>query len=329
MQRIGMKAMTLAAGIAMLAATSCGASGHRGSESADASETTGVNAEVPTFSADSAYSYLKKQVEFGPRVPNTEAHRLTADWLVAELRRHGAQVHEQKADLTAFNGTVLHARNIFARFNPQAADNRLLLMAHYDTRPWADQDPDESKHRTPLDGANDGASGVAVLLETARQIAMNNPGRGIDILFVDAEDYGTENDDQSWALGARYFAENMRKNGWTPRESILLDMVGGRNAIFPREYFSMQSAPALDQAFRNAAASAGHWNLFPDSFGGAITDDHVELIKQGVPAIDIIEYHADSGFNPHWHTMGDNLSNIDPATLGAVGQSLLQYLYSP
>ena len=280
---------------------------------------------APRFDADSAYAYVKRQVEFGPRVPNTEAHARTAAWLAAELRRHGAQVVEQKADLKAFDGTVLKMTNIMGSYNPQATD-RLLLLAHYDTRPWADQDPDAANHSKPIDGANDGASGVAVLLETARMLGAAVTDTGIDILFVDAEDYGTDGDDDSWAMGARYFAENPIKPGYRPSRAILLDMVGDADASFPAEYMSRQAAPDLDDAFRAAAQRAGFADRFPRVMGGAVTDDHVQLIRQGVPAIDIIDYRPGTGFCPTWHTLDDNLSNISRETLRAVGQSLFEFL---
>ena len=206
-------------------------------------------------------------------------------------------------------------------------DNRLLLLAHYDTRPWADEDPDDSNHKKAIDGANDGASGVGVLLEAARIFGQQNPETGIDILFVDSEDYGTEGDDTSWALGARYFAENPIKPGYRPAQAILLDMVGGKGAVFPAEYFSRQAAPGLDDAFRAAAAKAGHGDMFPRNYGGAVTDDHVELIKQGIPAIDIIDYRVNEGFCPTWHTMADNIDNIDKESLRAVGETLLHFIY--
>lgn len=282
---------------------------------------------VPTFDADSAYAFVERQVNFGPRVPNTPAHEATVTWLSNELRRHGAEVTEQKADLQAFNGTILKSTNIMGSFNPQA-EERLLLLAHYDTRPWADEDPDTGNHKKALDGANDGASGVGVLLEAARVIGRQNPGYGIDILFVDSEDYGTDGDETSWALGTRYFAENPIKPGYRPARAVLLDMVGGKGAVFPAEYFSRQSAAALDDEFRLAAEKAGHGDRFPKVFGSAVTDDHVELIKQGIPAIDIIDYRVNEGFCPTWHTMDDNLSNIDRETLRAVGESLMQFIYN-
>ena len=278
------------------------------------------------LNADSAYSYVKRQTDFGPRVPNTAPHDATAAWLSSELKRHGAEVTEQKADLRAFDGTILKSTNIMGSFNP-GMDNRLLLLAHYDTRPWADEDPDDSNHKKAIDGANDGASGVGVLLEAARIFGQQNPETGIDILFVDSEDYGTEGDDTSWALGARYFAENPIKPGYRPAEAILLDMVGGKGAVFPAEYFSRQAAPGLDDAFRAAAARAGHGDMFPRNYGGAVTDDHVELIKQGIPAIDIIDYRVNEGFCPTWHTMADNIDNIDKESLRAVGETLLHFIY--
>ncbi len=309
----------------ILLLTGCGANGNAGSTDSLQTEEVRTRA-VPAFNADSAYSYVKRQTDFGPRVPNTAPHDATAAWLSSELKRHGAEVTEQKADLRAFDGTILKSTNIMGSFNP-GMDNRLLLLAHYDTRPWADEDPDDSNHKKAIDGANDGASGVGVLLEAARIFGQQNPETGIDILFVDSEDYGTEGDDTSWALGARYFAENPIKPGYRPAQAILLDMVGGKGAVFPAEYFSRQAAPGLDDAFRAAAARAGHGDMFPRNYGGAVTDDHVELIKQGIPAIDIIDYRVNEGFCPTWHTMADNIDNIDKESLRAVGETLLHFIY--
>lgn len=288
-----------------------------------------ISDSVPnvTFNADSAYEYIRRQVEFGPRVPNTEAHRLAGDWIVSELKRHGGAVIEQKADLKAFDGTVLKARNIFAQFNPTAKD-RILLLAHWDCRPWADNDPDPANHAKPVDGANDGASGVGVLLETARQLSVSDYAKGVDILFVDAEDWGEEGNEDSWALGAAYFVENPPIPGYLPRAAILLDMVGGSNATFCREYFSERSAPVLAQQIWDEAHKAGFGDIFLNRMGSAVLDDHVQFIKAGIPAIDIIEYHPEdeTGFNPRWHTVSDNLDGISKQTLNAVGTTLLNWL---
>lgn len=314
---------------------SCGANGKQRAENlAFLAESESVapgdvmtQAPLGNFDADSAYMYLARQVEFGPRVPNTEAHVQAGDWLVSELKRHGVKVTEQNARLKAFDGTVLNARNIFGQINPEAKD-RILLLAHWDSRPWADADPDPQKRNLPVDGANDGASGVAVLLEIARQLALNPVSKGVDILFVDAEDWGAEGDDDSWALGTQYFVNHLPVKGYSPRGAILLDMVGGEGATFCREYFSERYASGLAEQVWQTAAKLGYEKIFLNRMGSAITDDHVQLIKAGIPAIDIIEYHpdAESGFNSRWHTSYDNLDGISKETLAAVGNTLITYL---
>lgn len=313
--------------LSILLLVSCGAGKADSADSISAGATVDATSEtsVSSFNSDSAYSYVARQVEFGPRVPNSEAHRLAGDWMVAELKRHGAEVLEQKMDLRAFDGTLLHARNIFGQYNPEAED-RTLLLAHYDCRPWADEDADSQKRNLPVDGANDGASGVGLLLEIARQLSIEKTDKGIDILFVDAEDWGEEQNDESWAMGARYFVNNPIKPGYSPSRVIVADMVGGKGAKFHVEYFSQQSAPEIVKRLWNIAASAGYGDMFPMQYGGGVTDDHVEFIKAGIPAVDIIEYHPESGFNPHWHTSTDNMDNIDPKTLEAVGETLLRYI---
>lgn len=307
----------------VLALMSC-TSDKAASESKQAEESASTpTAPVAQFSADSAYSYVERQVAFGPRVPGSAAHASAAAWLESELRRHGAEVIVQKAELTAFDGTKLPARNIFGQYQPEAAD-RLLLVAHWDSRPWADADADPAKHKTPVDGANDGASGVGVLLEVARQLAANRPERGIDILFVDAEDWGTDGDEESWALGAKYFVEHPIKPGYKPSEVIVLDMVGGTEARFPREYFSQQNAPALLDRVYAVAAASGYADLFPNEIGGAVTDDHLQFIKAGIPAVDIIDYR--DGFHPAWHTSADDMTAISRNSLQAVGQTVLNLI---
>lgn len=306
----------------------CGSAGHSDADSAEASAATPAAVPAVEFNADSAYSYVKTQVDFGPRVPNTEAHERAAQWLAEELQRHGAQVHVQKANLRAFDGTLLRASNIIGQFNPEATD-RLLLVAHWDSRPWADADPDESRRREPVPGANDGASGVGVLLEIARLAGATAPSRGLDILFVDAEDWGDEGDDASWALGARYFTEHPFRPGYIPAEAIIVDMVGGENAVFPREFFSEQGAPGLNTRIWSVAHASGYADRFPNRMGGAITDDHVQFLAAGIPAIDIIQYSEPTGFHPAWHTTGDDMSVISAATLKAVGQVLTNYIFPP
>lgn len=313
-------------GLLLLISCSAGRNvGGSDSAEADAPETATT---APAFDADSAYAFVERIVAFGPRVPNTEAHRLSGDALTAQLRSYDWDVIEQKATLTAFDGTPLKARNIFARINPEKP-NRLLLMAHWDSRPWADADPDPAKQSLPVLGANDGASGLGVLLEIARQLSLQKSGAAVDILFTDAEDWGSHDDDDSWALGTRYFAQNPPVAGYRPSQAILLDMVGSPNASFGYEYFSRQSNPALLEKVWSAALSLGHGKYFHTGFGGAITDDHIELIKAGIPSIDIIDYRQENGyegFDPVWHTSRDDMQNISRETLGAVGQTLMKVL---
>lgn len=296
-----------------------------------------TTATLGDFNADSAYNYLARQVAFGPRVPNTEAHRLTGDWLAEQLNGFGADVTQQKMQLKAFDGTILDSRNIFARFPAKASDSSessgnhassppILLLSHWDSRPWADQDPDPQKRNLPVDGANDGASGVAVLLEIARQISLNPLDVPVDILFVDAEDWGSEGDDDSWALGTKYFVENPPVKKYSPRYAVLLDMVGGDGAVFCREYYSERYASEVAEKFWQTAHKSGYSEMFPNKMGSAVMDDHIQLIRGGIPAIDIIEYHPGSGFNSRWHTTADNLDGISKKTLDAVGKTLLEFL---
>ncbi len=300
----------------------CGASGSRPADTAPAA----AKAEyTPLFNSDSAYSYVKAQVDMGPRVPNTEAHRRASKWLADELSRHGAQVILQPMRLKAFDGTMLDAVNIFGRFNPEAS-RHVLLLAHYDSRPWADKDPDPSRRSLPVDGANDGASGVGVILELARLLGSEAPDCGVDILFTDAEDWGSDGDEDSWAMGTRYFANNPPVKGYVPDEAILRDVVGAPEAVFPFEMFAQQNAPALRSRVWATAASLGVDERFVSAPGTAINDDHVELLKVGIPAIDIIDLRRGGGFNSRWHTSSDNMEGISSKTLGDVGRVLETYL---
>lgn len=318
-----MKAIALT----ILAAALLGACGNRASGQADNASGKAPAAPIATvnFNADSAYRYVERQLAFGPRVPGSPAHEACGSWLAEKLRAYGAEVTVQEATLRAFDGTPLPARNIFARYNPQAAD-RILLLAHWDTRPWADNDPDPANHHTPVPGADDGASGVAVLLEIARNLQAANSQKGVDILFVDAEDYGTEGDDESWALGTRYFVNHPPVAGYSPKWAVLLDMVGGEGSVFTLEYFSARYAPTLQQQLWDAAAAAGASDFFLRTEGPAVTDDHIELIKGGIPAVDIIGTSRSGSFPSHWHTPGDDISHISTATLGAVGRTVMHWL---
>lgn len=297
---------------------------------AETAETSAVD-----FSADSAMAYVRAQVDMGPRVPGTAAHDRCADWLVGTLGRLGADtVRIVGSPATLSDGKTVDVKNVFAQFNSEAA-RRIILLAHYDTRPWADHDPNPANRHTPIDGANDGASGVAVLLEIARQISRSPAEVGIDILLTDAEDYGSHADgddaEDSWCVGAQQFADALPyAPGELPYMGILLDMVGGRDASFPMEYFSAAYARVPTAKVWAAAEKAGTSRRFPRRVGGAITDDHLPLIRAGIPVTDIIESAnpATRSFNPTWHTLDDNIDNIDPSTMKAVGLTVLATIHN-
>lgn len=292
---------------------------------------------VPVFNVDSAYHYLAQQVAFGPRLPNTPEHQACGDFLTDKLRSFGGIVTEQTMQLQAFDGTKLAARNIIASFAPEK-QRRILLFAHWDTRPWADEDPNIQNRDQPIPGANDGASGVAVLLEIARHLNQSAPtSAGVDIIFFDAEDYGQPSFypgaavEDSWCLGSQYWAKNPHSPNYSAEYGILLDMVGAKDAVFAKEHYSLRYAAPIVNKVWNIAAKIGYGAYFDHARGGAIIDDHLYInVLAGIPCIDIIDYRSDSpqGFFPYWHTMEDDMDKIDKNTLKAVGQTLMELLYT-
>lgn len=312
----------IAAGMFSLFALAC--SGNSKAASADQSAAdSAASVTAASFCADSAYAYVKAQCGFGPRIPGSKAHAACAAFITSSLQGFCDTVVVQKGEVTAFNGKALPITNIIGSFNPQN-QQRILLIAHWDSRPWADNDPDEANHSKPVMGANDGASGVGVLIEVARQLAANRPSIGVDILLVDAEDSGTINDDDSWGLGAQYWAKNPHTSPYKPMFGILLDMVGGPNARFSREYFSMSYAASFVNEVWSVAAGLGLQSYFVNENGGGVTDDHVFINKAGIPCIDIIDMPQGSstGFFPQWHTVADDMAVIDKTTLDAVGRTI-------
>ena len=311
------------AGMFSLFAQAC--SGH--SKSATAQDSAADSAATFTtadFTADSAYAYVKAQCSLGPRVPATEAHAKCLAYLTSFLSKCCDTVIVQKGYVsTTGTDKKLPISNVIASFNPQNSQ-RLLLVAHWDSRPWADNDPDEANHTKPVMGANDGASGVGVLLEVARQLSINRPEIGVDILLVDAEDSGTSDNEESWGLGAQYWAQHPHVNPYKPMFGILLDMVGASGARFSHEYFSSTYAASFIDEVWGVAAQLGLQSYFVNDNGGGVTDDHVFINKAGIPCIDIIDMPQGSstGFFPQWHTVADDMSIIDKTTLGAVGRTL-------
>ena len=296
----------------------------------------------PVFSADSAYVFCAEQCNFGPRTMNSKAHDDCEQWIISKFQQYGMTVIPQKTLLKGYDGTMLKSTNIIASYKPELA-SRILLCAHWDSRPWADNDPDEANWHKPVMAANDGASGVAVMLEVARQIDVctkQNPDTlalGVDFICFDAEDYGypqweTVNDPgDTFALGAQYWSANLHKDGYTARFGILLDMVGGQGAHFYQEYMSKQYAGSVVDKVWKAASVVGYGSFFPMKDGVGITDDHIPVNTVAkIPCVDVIPYYPDceqSSFGPTWHTVNDDMAHIDRTTLQAVGQTVIQVLF--
>jgi len=313
----------------MLAAlmTACAGTGNSTATGSTAAQdsATSSNQSAIAFDGDGAYALTRQQCDFGPRVPGTPAHAQCADWLIHTLKASCDTVMLQTGTVQTARSGKLGIKNIIGVINPEAT-KRLLLLAHWDTRPWADNDPDPANHSKPVMGANDGASGVGVLLQLARQLKDTGTTLGVDILLVDAEDMGVDDNEESWALGTQYWAQHPHVEGYKPLFGILLDMVGDSNATFTREYYSTQYAGGFgDMVWGNAAGSH-----FKNVQGGAVTDDHIFINRAGIPCIDIIDMRSDSetGFGPRWHTISDTMDGIDAATLGEVGQTLLNVIAS-
>lgn len=309
------------------------------SNKAEVSETEEIEKVQPVgpdFNADSAYIYLQEQCDFGPRTMNSTAHDKCEKWIIKKFEQYGCKVTTQKATLNGYDGTPLRSTNIMASYNPKAT-TRIMFCAHWDCRPWADNDPDSTNWHKPIVAANDAASGVGVMIELARILKGSGLELGVDFICFDAEDYGTpqwfegEDPGDTWALGAQYFANNLPE-GYAPRYGILLDMVGGVGAKFYREGMSMQYAPAIVKKVWNAARQVGYGSYFPKDDGGMITDDHIPVNQTAnIPCIDVIPYYPDcaqSSFGPTWHTIADNMDNIDKNTLKAVGQTMVQVLFT-
>lgn len=303
-------------------------------QSNETSTTTTEVAEVklvsPTFDADSALAYTKAQVDFGARIPSSAAHAKTAKYLVEKFKAFGADVMVQEAPAKTYDGKSHTLKNIIASFSP-AKKERVLISAHWDARPFSDQDPDENMRDKPFDAANDGASGVAVILEMARQIQQKQPNVGVDFILWDIEDYGKPSDESvnetTWCIGSQYWAKNKHIADYKPLYAINLDMVGGSNAQFAQDEVSRKYAPNVVKKVWDIGNEIGYSAYFINVISGSLIDDHFWVNQAGIPAIDIIHFTDASGFYMNWHTQLDNLNNIDKNTLKAVGQTVLETIY--
>ena len=293
---------------------------------------------VPRFNADSAYSFIQKQVDFGPRVPNSKAHQEAGDFLIAKLKGYGASVMVQGFTAPTYQGQQLQLRNIIASFGEEK-QKRVLLAAHWDTRPFADKDPNNPTG--PMDGANDGASGVGVLLEMARLIKGDTTLQvGIDIILFDGEDWGEPENiqgqqnppgdwDSWWCMGSQYWSRNKHKPNYSAYYGILLDMVGAKKSQFFREGASLQYAPAIVAKVWDTAARLGYSDYFVKQNAHAFTDDHIYVNEWAkIPMIDIVHYQPGIGyFGDYHHTQKDNMDLISKEVLEAVGATLLHVVY--
>jgi len=287
---------------------------------------------VPEFKVDSAYAKLKAQVEIGPRNPGSEGHKKARTYLTNQLEKYAGQrfVFTQEFTHRGYEGDTLQMANIIAAFNPQSND-RIMLCAHWDTRPRAEKD--QSNPEAPILGADDGASGVAVLLELARLFSKNAPPIGVDIVLFDGEDYGKEGDFGQYFLGSRFWSNYPPVKNYNPRFGILLDMVGGRNAQFLKEGNSQDFAPALVNEVWAIAEQKGFNSIFIDEPGAKVSDDHLVINRiRNIPTINIIRHsvgpEGEAVFAPYWHTQNDNLDVIDKTTMKAVGEVLAELVYN-
>jgi len=276
---------------------------------------------VPDFDGGRAFSHIETQVGFGPRVAGMSGHAAQLEWMTALLREHADTLIEQPFTHTTARGAQLRMTNLFARFRPEASQ-RVLLVAHWDTRSIADMEPDSARRDEPILGANDGASGTALLLHLAELLGANEPPVGVDILLVDGEDYAPG----EMYLGAKRFAAAPPVTGYRPRYGVLVDMIADADPVYPVEAYSAQYAPDVIRRVYALAHEIGYGPQFPLVQGGSILDDHIPLNEAGIPTIDIIDFQYGPG-NQIWHTHGDDMSAVSVRGLEAVGTVLTELVY--
>jgi len=289
--------------------------------------------KAPIFSSENVFSLIEKQLSFGPRNPNSEGHKKQRDWMISVLTTLADTIYIQHVDLKAFDGKILKSTNIIASFNPEYK-KRMFVSAHWDTRPFADQDTENQNK--PILGANDGASGVAVLMELARILKENNTSKGIDLIFFDAEDYGQPRESEfpymedSYCLGSQYWSKNPHVDYYNAQFGILLDMVGAKDAVFTQEGYSVMFANNYLQKVWTTGSALGFSKYYSTKKTSRITDDHFYINTiTGIPTLDIIQFdkNTQSGFGAYWHTHNDDLETISKETLKAVGQTVTQVVY--
>jgi glutaminyl-peptide cyclotransferase len=291
--------------------------------------TMGDQISVPVFDEENAFRYILTQVEFGPRNPGSSGHQQCLQFLTFELQKYADAVSQQSFNHTGYNGRTYRMTNIIGSFNLEAT-NRILFGAHWDTRPRAERDPDPLKRDRPILGANDGGSGVAVLLELARILNQNPPHLGVDIILFDGEDYGHEGDLDQYSLGAKYFVRNL-PHGFRPHFGIIVDMVGDKEMRLPRETYSIQYAPWVVNLIWDTASEL-NIRPFENRIGAPIYDDHIPLNEAGIPTaliidLELIGYNGPDERRRYWHTTYDTPEQVSPQSLAAVGTVLTHIIY--
>jgi hypothetical protein len=267
----------------------------------------------PEFDAAAAMQRIKTQLDFGPRIPGTPAHTRTGDWIVGELRPLADTVLVQQWTHVTVSGDSLPMRNILARFRPEL-DQRVLYLTHWDTRPISDAAFSPGDRSLPVPGANDGASGVALQIGVAAVLARTPPSVGVDLLFVDGEDFGDFGRDEDVLIGSRYFAEHLPSPDYQPLFGVLWDMIGDRDLQMFQEANSVEHAPEVVSRVWQTAADLGYSRYFVPRGGQFITDDHIPLQNVGLRVIDVI----DIDYVAH-HTPDDTMDKVSEQSMKIVG----------
>ncbi len=286
----------------------------------------GCQSNVPRFDEDHAFSYLVAQCDFGPRNPGSDGYYACLDYLITELDQSANEIilqdfsYQERRYNKRYN-----LENIIARFNPDS-EFQTVISAHWDTRPWADQEDLRQDRDQPIIGANDGASGVAILLELAKIMGENPPPIGVNLVFFDGEDLGVPGENDTYCQGSRFFAKNLPIP--RPDEAINLDMVGDKQLVLPIERYSLEYHPELVRHLWDRAKDMG-LDAFIGRVDYAIYDDHIPLNEiAGIPSIDIIDFKYPNSYANFWHTMNDIPENCSEESLGQVGALMVDYIYN-
>lgn len=311
---------------------SCGSDGATATKPKKETSPKAAPVQIPGFNADSSFVFIEKQLAFGPRVPGTDTHKACKDWMVSKFKSYGAEVIEQDFKANFYTGETVDATNIIAQFNPSMS-KRIILAAHWDTRMFGDKDDDISMRDKPIPGADDGGSGVGILLEIGRLIKENPIGMGVDIILFDAEDQGKSGPDTPatyWCLGSQYWSKNKHRGNYQAMYGILLDMVGAKNPTFGQDEYSLTYAGPQVKKLWSLAQRMGYSDMFVDQKTNGLIDDHVFVNTIAkIPMLDIINRttSTESSFQKCWHTHCDDISVIDKRSLKVVGQVVTAAIY--